>query len=83
MEEEILNNQLEEFARTKLKEGLAQCTDDQQHLFKQMYAFENLDCPINEAVDNMSAEKLDWAMQQVERTLKNKETLNGSKNDLP
>ena len=48
---------------------LAKCTEKQQQLFKQMYAFENMDKDINYAVDNMNAEKLDWAMTQLNRTL--------------
>ena len=38
-------------------------------MFKRMYAKGNLDMNINDVVDNMPEEKLDWAMQQVERTL--------------
>jgi len=64
-----MNNQLQDFARKQLKEGLAECTKEQQHLFKQMYCFHRLETPINEAVDAMPEDKLDWAMEQVRRTL--------------
>lgn len=68
-----MNETLKKFARDSLKEGLAKCTDGQQLLFKRMYAHKNLDMDINDVVDSMPAEKLDWAMQQVERTLAKKE----------
>lgn len=64
-----MNGQLENYARQTLKEGLANCTQEQQLLFKRMYSFKDLDCPINNVVDLVSEEQLDWAMQQVERTL--------------
>jgi hypothetical protein len=34
-----------------------------------MYSNDNLEMDINDVVDKMDEEKLDWAMQQVERTL--------------
>lgn len=67
-----MNKTLSEFARQQLKQNLAQCTQAQCHLFKQMYSYQNLELPINEAVDAMPDDKLDWAMQQVERTLEKK-----------
>lgn len=64
-----MNNTLTQFARNNLKEGLKQCTEAQVHMFKRMYSHNNLELPINEVVDNMPAEKLDRAMEQVEATL--------------
>lgn len=78
-----MNEQLQKFARKTLKDGLAKCTEDQQVLFKRMYipwAFgiinenrkltdEELATQINDVVDKMPDDKLDWAMQQVQRTL--------------
>ena len=64
-----MNNQLQGYARTSLKEGLSKCTEGQQMMFKRMYANGNLSAGINDVVDNMPDDKLDWAMQQVERTL--------------
>lgn len=65
-----MNNQLQEFARNTLKEGLTKCTDGQQLIFKRMYSHKDLDKPINDVVDNIAEDKLDWAMQQIENTLK-------------
>ena len=65
-----MNNQMQEFAKKTLKEGLAQLPDDWQMMFKRMYSHDNLDTPISDVVDNMPDDKLDWAMRQVENTLK-------------
>ena len=71
-----MNEKLQDFARDDLKKGLAQCTEGQQRLFKQMYAHENRDKDINFAVYNMPNERLDWAMEQVERTLNKNNKIN-------
>lgn len=64
-----MNEALQTFARNMLKAGLAECSPDQQHRFKQMYAYGNLELPINTVVDTMPCHRLDWAMQQVEATI--------------
>lgn len=71
-----MNNQLQEFARDELKKGLKQCTEGEQYKFKRMYANGKLDMEINEVVDNMPEEKLDRAMEQVEKTLEKKQRKN-------
>jgi len=38
-----------------------------------MYSHDNQDLSIEDVVDNMKEDKLDWAMRQVERTLLNKQ----------
>lgn len=75
-----MNQQLQNFAREQLKMGLLQCTEAEQTLFKRMYAFPSgycqrseqphLDMSIDEVVTVIPEEKLDWAMQQVQNTLK-------------
>jgi hypothetical protein len=35
-----------------------------------MYSHENLDADINDVIDMIPEDKLDWAMQQVENSLK-------------
>ena len=70
-----MNDQLQTHARDTLKEGLAQCSDGEQLLFKRMYAHGNLDMPISEVVNNMDTDRLDWAMDQVKRTLDKKTDL--------
>jgi hypothetical protein len=73
-----MNKQLDQFARKTLKEGLPQCTVDQQTKFKLMYARKGgkrsvedaKAMPLNEVVDEIPSEKLDWAMEQLESTLR-------------
>jgi hypothetical protein len=64
-----MNKTLSNFAREKLKQGLLQLPDGWQMMFKRMYSHGNLDADINNVVDNMPEDKLDWAMQQVEQSL--------------
>lgn len=65
-------------ARDELKEGLAQCTVDQRQVFKLMYSHKDLTLPIEKVVDNMNEDKIERAMDQVERTVKkNKEKIDG------
>lgn len=71
-----MNEQLQKYARDILKDRLSQCTDSEQLLFKRMYAHNKLEMPINDVVNNMESERLDWAMQQVQRTLQKKQTNN-------
>ena len=64
-----MNNILESFARQWLRRNIVKCTKEQQHRFKLMYSHDDMDRTINEMVEYMDVEKLDWAMQQTERTL--------------
>uniref|UniRef100_A0A6M3KC17 Uncharacterized protein n=1 Tax=viral metagenome TaxID=1070528 RepID=A0A6M3KC17_9ZZZZ len=64
-----MNKELQAFARSTLKDGLAQCNKGQQLLFKRMYFHKNLEADINDIVDAIPEDKLDWAMQQVQRSL--------------
>lgn len=64
-----MNKYLEQKGRDYLKELLAECTDGQQTMFKRMYSHTNLYLPINDAVDNMSVDKIDRAIQQCELTV--------------
>lgn len=64
-----MNGALEAYARETLKQGLAKLPEEHQRLFKRMYSHENLEAGIDDVVDSMSTDKLDWAMQQVQRSL--------------
>ncbi len=66
-----MNNTIKEFTKDSLKNGLSKCTEQQQSLFKRMYSHKNLSLSINDVVDNMPDDKLDWALTQVEKTLIN------------
>ena len=60
-------------AREILKDLLSQCTPAQQQVFKQMYDYHNTYEHIYLIVDNLDTDKLDTAVDQVDRTIqKNK-----------
>lgn len=64
-----MNRSVTAFIRKELKAGLAQVSENSQLLFKRMYANGELEKHINDVVDDMPEEKLDWALTQVERTI--------------
>ena len=66
------NTTLNNITRKMLKHLLEKCTNSQQLLFKRMYSHDNLELNINEVVDNMDDDKLEWAFTQVEKTLNKK-----------
>lgn len=51
--------------RAELLDGLAQCTEGQRLLFRQVYAGGDLEMPIADVVNGMREEKLRWVMQRV------------------
>jgi len=78
-----MNNELQQFARQQLKDGLNKLPTDYHRIFKLMYGrggytpgtitrtVEEAEAlPIYLVVDEIPADKLDWAMQQVSNTLK-------------
>lgn len=72
-----MNQQLQDFARQFLKDGLSKLNGRPHELFKLMYARDNgkrsvkdaLAMQINDVVDAMPPDALDHAMKQVQRTL--------------
>lgn len=70
-----MNNTLQEFAIKNIKIGLSKCTPEEQYLFKRMYSHDDLDKEIYDVVDKISKEKLDFALTQIENTLKKKEVI--------
>ena len=67
-----MNEELSTYARTFLKENIAKCTEGEIHVFKKMYSPTNPSLDIDKVIDQMPNEKLDWAMDQVKNSLKNK-----------
>ena len=74
-----MNSQLSEFARDYLKKNLSLLPEGSRDKFRAMYGY-GPQCrdwevarskPIDQIVDEMPDDKLDWAMSQVENTLKN------------
>jgi hypothetical protein len=72
-----MNKDLQAYARDQLKRGLSHLPEDQQRMFKLMYARDNGKrtveeaeaTPIDDVVDAMHESKLDWAMRQVSHSL--------------
>jgi hypothetical protein len=65
-----MNQHLQAFARQWLKDALAKLPESNQTVFKHMYSHKALELDIETVVDRMPADKLDWAMQQVENSLR-------------
>lgn len=55
--------------RSELKAGLALLEEAHHLLFKRMYSPEDLERNIEDVVDSISPDKLDWALSQVRRTV--------------
>lgn len=68
------NQTLIKAAQDILLKLLEECTEEQQALFKRMYAPKNLDGSINVIVGAMDVSKIDWAISQVEATIKKNES---------
>lgn len=66
----MLNQEIQDFARQKLKTGLAELPDGWQLKFKRMYAGGKLNREINDVVDSMPQDKLSRAMEQVEASIR-------------
>lgn len=72
-----MNKQLQDYARKQIKEGLLQIPE-WHRTFKLMYGRDNgrrsvedaVSLPINDIVDSIPEDKLDWAMQQVSNSIK-------------
>jgi hypothetical protein len=72
-----MNDQLQAFARKMLIDGLNKLPSENQRIFKLMYGRDNGNRSVSDSeslvietvVTEMPEEKLDWAMQQVQRTL--------------
>lgn len=55
------NETIKNVAKEMLKKLLSECTDGQQLMFKRMYCHKNLELSVDEAVDQMEDDKIDWA----------------------
>jgi len=64
-----MNEQLREYARTVVTDGLSELMDANRTLFKRMYAHGNMDLAIDAVVASMSDDELNTAMDQVQRTI--------------
>ncbi len=65
-----MNKTVVKFIREEIKKGLSQLEDTHRLRFNRMYSYDNLERPVNDVVDSMPEEKLNWALTQVENSLK-------------
>lgn len=65
-----MNKTIAEFTRNKIIEGLRQCTRSNRRQFRLMYNPEGNDYDYENTVKSMNENKLNWALSQVENTLK-------------
>jgi hypothetical protein len=67
-----MNKILQKFARQNLIQGLLKCTKKERWRFNKMYSPDDIGRSIDDVVCDMPEDRLDWAMQQVQRTLAKK-----------
>jgi len=85
-----MNQQLQDFARKTILDGLNQLPVDWQNKYKLIYGRKNgkktvedtLIVPIEIIVAETPEDKLDWAMQQIEESLKKFKIINNEKTIL-
>ena len=65
-----MNNTVEQFTRDQILEGLKELPESWVFMFKRMYSHENLDAKIEDVVNSMPSDKLDWALSQVQNSIK-------------
>ena len=64
-----MNEELESYARKQIRDGLAKLPDRMHLMFKRMYSPENLEADVYDVVATMPEDRLDWAMQQISRSV--------------
>lgn len=60
---------LQDSARNYLKTNLLKLPSGWQMKFKRMYSSDDLDADIDDVVDVIPEDKLDWAMEQVQNSI--------------
>ena len=58
------------YARSEIKKGLSLLEDRHILLFKRMYSHKDLDRGIDDIVDDMHEDDLEWALTQTNEALK-------------
>jgi len=66
-----MNEELDRYARDYLKINIKKLKDEYILIFKRMYSPKNLEAPIDDVIDKMPQDRLDWGMMQVKRSLIN------------
>ncbi len=71
LQEQAMNEDLQNYARSEIKQALAECTEEQRKQFKQIYAYYNVDLSISDVVNDIQDDKLECALDLCERNLLN------------
>lgn len=64
-----MNKTFKKLCTQALKTSLKELPDNQFAVFKKMYSPRNQDLTVDECVDQMPDDRLDWAMTQVENSI--------------
>jgi hypothetical protein len=64
-----MNPELDAYGREFIRINIKKLEERHILKFKQMYSPQNLSENIDHVIDNMSTEKIDWAMHQVMNSL--------------
>jgi hypothetical protein len=64
-----MNPELEAYAREYIRINIKKLKDEHIHIFKKMYSSNNLEANIDNVINNMTKDKLNWAMQQITNSL--------------
>jgi len=63
-----MNDTISNYAREQIKQQLFELPERYQLFFKRLYSHEDQKKPLNEIIDNIPEEKLNWVLTQVENT---------------
>lgn len=64
-----MNKYLEKYARDFIKTGLGTLPESNRLVFARLYSSKAPDRPINDVVNSMPKDQLDWAMMQVQNSV--------------
>lgn len=64
-----MNPELVEYAREYIRINIKKLKDEHIMRFKKMYSHHNLAAHIDDVVNNMEIDKLNWGMQQITNSL--------------
>lgn len=66
----MTNETLIKISKEILKNLLSLCNESERKIFNKMHSPENIDASIDDIINNIESNKIDWAITQCENTLK-------------
>jgi hypothetical protein len=64
-----MNPELVSYAKEYIRINIKQLKDEHILIFKKMYSSHNLAANIDDVIDNMAIDKLNWAIHQITNSL--------------